>query len=234
MQRKTIVAVYDNHQEAKEATEALYQDGFTSEQVSLVASDHKREYYREDTVHEGGETAAGRAGSWAVTGGLFGGIAGLVAGLVGLTLPGVGPVIVAGPLGAMLGGAITGAIAGGLLGALTGLGIPEEEAHVYAEGLRRGSNLVSVTIPGERVDAAMAVMNRYNPVDIDERSAAWRKEGWSRFDDKAHPYTPAADATVTGAGLPAGGGGVVTSTSSTSATTQPMRARSYSYPDSAV
>ena len=99
--RKTIVAVYDTHQEARDATEALHQQGFNDSEVSFVAADHKREYYREDKAEAHAETAAGRAGQWAINGGIWGGIAGLVAGVVGMSLPGVGPVVVAGPLGAM-------------------------------------------------------------------------------------------------------------------------------------
>lgn len=224
MSRKTIVAVYDTHEEARDATEALHKEGFNQEEVSLVASDTKREYYKDDDFIEDPETAGERAGSWAIKGGLWGGVAGLVAGLVGMSLPGVGPVVVAGPLGAMLGGALTGALVGGLLGGLTSLGIPEEEAHVYAESLRRGSTLVSVTIAEERVDHATTVMEKFNPVDIDERSSSWRQEGWSRFDETATPYTPPAQPVATGAGLPTGvvvGGSPATT----------PRSRSYRYPD---
>jgi hypothetical protein len=224
MSRKTIVAVYDTHQDAVSATEALHRQGFTPDEVSLVASDQKREYYREDATTEHAEGAAERAGSWAITGGLWGGAAGLVAGLIGMSLPGVGPVVVAGPLGAMLGGAITGALAGGLLGGLTGLGIPEDDAHVYAEGLRRGGTLVSVTIPEERVELATSTMDEFNPVDIDERSASWRQEGWTRFDESATPYTPPANPVATGAGLPSGGVAV-------GASGRALRPRAYGYPN---
>lgn len=223
MQRKTIVAVFDNHQDAKSATEALHREGFTNE-VSLVASDANREYYREDAVDGQAEHTASRAGTWAINGGLWGGVAGLVAGLVGMSLPGVGPVVVAGPLGAMLGGAIAGALVGGLLGSLTSLGIPEDEAHVYAESLRRGGTLVSVTIPEDQVDRATSALEQFNPVDIDERSASWRKEGWSRFDEQAAPYQMPANPVATGATLPTGGAAAGTAA-------RPLRARSYGYPD---
>lgn len=221
--RKTIVAVYDNHQDARSATEALNREGFSDTEVSLVASDHKREYYREEDHHE---TAGEKAGHWAVNGGIWGGVAGLVAGLVGMSLPGVGPVVVAGPLGAMLGGVITGALVGGLLGGLTGLGIPEDEAHVYAESLRRGGTLVSVTIPEERVELATSTLDQFHPVDIDERSATWKKEGWSRFDETADPYVAPGTPVGTGVGIPAGG---VTESSSVRS-----RSRAYGYPESNV
>ena len=228
MARKTIVAVYDTHHEAKAATEALLNQGFTNQEVSLVANDAKREYYHEDTAPEHAEVAAGRAGQWAINGGLWGGLAGLLLGLVGMSLPGVGPVVVAGPVGAMLGGAITGALVGGLLGGLTSLGIPEEEAHVYAESLRRGGTLVSVTIPEERVELATATLDQHNPVDIDERSATWRQEGWTRFDEDATPYTVPANPVVTGAGLPSAGVGVG------GGAARPLRPRAYGYPESNI
>lgn len=228
MARKTIVAVYDTHQEAKAATEALLNQGFTNQEVSLVASDAKREYYQENTVSDHAETAAGRAGQWAINGGLWGGVAGLVAGLVGMSLPGVGPVVVAGPLGAMLGGAITGALVGGLLGGLTSLGIPEDEAHVYAESLRRGGTLVSVTVPEERVDLATATLDQHNPVDIDERSSTWKQEGWSRFDEDAAPFTVPANPVVTGAGLPSAG------VAAGRGAARALRPRAYGYPEANV
>ncbi len=218
--RKTIVAVYDTHQEAKNATEALNREGFSDSEVSLVASDHKREYATTDVVADHAETAGEKAGHWAINGGLWGGVAGLVAGLVGMSLPGVGPVVVAGPLGAALGGAITGALVGGILGGLTGLGIPEEEAHVYAESIRRGGTIVSVTIPEERVDLATRTLDQFHPVDIDERSASWKKDGWSRFDESANPYDHSKALAV-----PAGG---------VSAGTSTRRSRSYGHPDASV
>jgi hypothetical protein len=112
----------------------------------------------------------------------LGGIAGLVIGLGALTIPGLGPVIAAGPLASALIGAGLGAVAGGVLGALVGWGIPEEHAEYYAEGVRRGGTLVAVKADESQVNDVSDIMRRYGPVDLEERSSEWRDTGWSGFD----------------------------------------------------
>jgi len=69
------------------------------------------------------------------------------------------------------------------------LGIPEEQAHYYAEGIRRGGSLVTVRASDRDTNRAHDIMDRYNPVNIEERAAAWRDEGWKGYDVKAKPYT---------------------------------------------
>jgi stress response protein YsnF len=182
--RKTIVAVYDSHSQAKDAVQALHNAGFTSDQISLVAA-NAGQPLETDEHHEGT-----KAGQGAVTGGVLGGIAGLLLGMAGMTLPGIGPVVAAGPLATALGGAAAGALAGGIIGGLIGLGIPETEAHMYAEGIRRGSTIVAVTVPAVRMEEAMAILDRFDPIDIDERAQTWRQEGWQQFDAHAEPLGP--------------------------------------------
>ena len=82
----------------------------------------------------------------------MGGTAGLPAGLGLLAIPGLGPVVAAGWLAATAVGAAAGAATGGIVGALTEAGVSEEEAHSYAEGVRRGGTLVSARVAdsGER------------------------------------------------------------------------------------
>jgi len=78
---------------------------------------------------------------------------------------------------------------GGIIGGLVDLGIPEEQAHYYAEGIRRGGVLVTARTNDADTDKAHDIMDRYNPVNIEERAAAWRQEGWKGYDIKAKPYT---------------------------------------------
>jgi len=89
----------------------------------------------------------------------------------------VGPILAAGPLVTALAGAGIGAAAGGLIGALTEAGIPEEEARLYEEGVRRGGALVTVISPDDRVDLAADILNRYHPVDVNKRAAEWQSAG---------------------------------------------------------
>ena len=73
--------------------------------------------------------------------------------------------------------------AGGLVGALTHNGVSEEDAHVYAEGVRRGGVLVSVRAPDDMAGRVADMLDRYHGVDARVRGGDYRSTGWSRFDD---------------------------------------------------
>jgi uncharacterized protein (TIGR02271 family) len=126
------------------------------------------------------ETAKG-----AGIGAAIGGLGGLLLGLGALAIPGIGPVIAAGPLAAALAGAGIGAVTGGIIGALIDLGVPEESAHMYAESVRRGNALVTAQIADNRVDEATRIMQHAGLIDIEREAAGWRSSGWSRFDENA-------------------------------------------------
>ncbi len=82
-----------------------------------------------------------------------------------------------------------GAASRGQPAALIELGVPEEEAQHYAEGIRRGGALVTVAAADDQADRAMEIMSRYTAVDIDARAAQWRQRGWAGYDPHAEPYT---------------------------------------------
>ena len=173
---KTIVGLFDNFSEAQAVVRELERAGFDRTNISVVANEKARTGVTTPTT-EHGTTAGEGAASGAVAGGVTGGVAGLLAGLAGLAIPGIGPVIAAGPLVAALTGAGIGAVAGGLIGALVSAGVPEEHARYYEEGVRRGGTLVTVAARDERADAVMEIMNRHNPVDIEERAPQWDVRG---------------------------------------------------------
>jgi hypothetical protein len=100
-------------------------------------------------------------------------------GLSALTIPGLGPVIAAGPLASMLVGAGIGAAGGGLLGALVGWGVPETEAGYYTEAVRRGSTLLAVRTEETNVPHIVEILNRHNLVDLQTRVDYWRRQGWT-------------------------------------------------------
>jgi len=132
-----------------------------------------------NTSNRGDEIASG-ALKGAGTGAAVGGILGLVAGVASLSIPGIGPLIAAGPIASALAGAGIGAAAGGIIGALAKLGVPEDEAHYYAEGVRRGGTLITVRADSaSAADCAANVMRKHGAVDIEERAAQWKKSGWS-------------------------------------------------------
>jgi uncharacterized protein (TIGR02271 family) len=117
-------------------------------------------------------------------------------GLGALAIPGIGPVVAAGPLAAALTGAGIGAATGGIVGALTDVGIPDEEAHMYSESIRRGNTLVVAQVTDSRVNEAAQIMERGGLVDLDRHSKQWRSEGWRGFDANAGAYRPTKTAAV--------------------------------------
>ena len=76
-----------------------------------------------------------------------------------------------------------------MIGALTDSGIPEEEAHHYAEGVRRGDILITVRTDETRADRAASVMDDNGAVDIDHRVSNWRERGWERHDTSSQPLS---------------------------------------------
>jgi hypothetical protein len=189
----TIVALYDDMDTAHKVVRDLRDSGVPNSNISLVAQDASGEYGKSMTktadTTDGASTGAG-------VGAVVGGIGGLLVGLGALTIPGIGPVLAAGPLAtavsALIGagaGAVAGGVAGGLLGALIDMGIPEEHAGYYAEGVRRGGALVTVDADDTNLERARSILNRYSPVDIHQRVETWRQAGWKGYDPSAKPYT---------------------------------------------
>jgi len=180
---KTVVALYDNFPTARRVVEDLVEAGFSRDTISLIANDASGEYKSylnadEDVTPEEG------AG--------FGAVVGALVGLGVALIPGVGPVLAAGPfaVAAMAGiGAAAGAATGGIAAALMDLGVPEVEAGYYLEGIRRGSTLVTVTADESSVNRAQDIMNRYNPIDLEQRSGLWRESGWTGYNASAQPMT---------------------------------------------
>jgi ferritin-like metal-binding protein YciE len=195
---KTIVGLYDHLTDAHNAVDALVNAGIDRGDISLVASDPNREYSSvlgdgtmtaEATMAPPAGTADDAAVEGAVAGGVIGGLAGLLLGLGAFAIPGIGPIVGAGPLVAALVGAGIGAASGGLLGALVGWGVPETEAGYYAEGVRRGGTLVAVRTPDNMVDRVVTILNMHSPVDVQQRATEWRSAGWMGYNPDAEPYS---------------------------------------------
>jgi hypothetical protein len=176
---KTIVGLYDDTATARQVVEELVRMGFDRANISLVANNSTAGMDDATYSETNGDSAVEGAVSGAVAGGALGGLGGVLLGLGALAIPGIGPVVAAGPIVAGLTGAGIGAAVGGLAGALIGWGVPQEEAEYYVEGVRRGGTLVGVEADESQVSEARRIMDRYGPVNVRERSATWRSEGWT-------------------------------------------------------
>lgn len=180
---KTVVGLMDSFNEAEKVVDDLVRNGFPREDIGLVGQGQgpgaEEKYPSERTTERTGSKEAEGAMKGAGAGAAIGGVAGLVMGITGLAIPGIGPIIAAGPIAATLAGAGVGAVAGGLIGGLTKLGVPEEHAEYYAEGVRRGGVLVTVACDDARAADAAGIMRRHGAVDIEKRAAQWKESGWS-------------------------------------------------------
>ncbi len=168
---KTVFAIFDNRSDAEAVIEQLQTEGFDPEDISIVMKDSRE---AEDMRENTGANVASDAVSGATTGAVIGGIAGLLAGTV---LPGLGALLIGGPIAAALGlsgaaattvsGAATGAAAGGLLGALTGLGLSREEAEHYQTQVKEGAILLAVPVINDRQASTVAdLFDEYDASDV--------------------------------------------------------------------
>ncbi|MDN4076104.1 MULTISPECIES: general stress protein [Fictibacillus] len=147
MDQKKVIGVFSTEEEAVSAINSLRERGYDEEDISVIAQDkEERRHIEDETGTKAGEGAA----AGAATGGVLGGVGGLLAGVGALAIPGIGPIVAAGPIAATLGGAAIGAGAGGLVGALVGMGVPEEEAEEYQNYVESGKILVLVDADAER------------------------------------------------------------------------------------
>ncbi len=120
---------------------SLRSAGVLDRDISVLFPDKKG---TKDFAHEHSTKAPEGAVTGASAGGVTGGVLGLLAGIGALAIPGVGPLIAAGPIMAALSGAAVGAAVGGIAGALVGMGIPEFEAKRYEDRVKGGNILMAV------------------------------------------------------------------------------------------
>jgi len=119
----------------------LYNSGFSANDISML---HPDKSGTRDIGHTNSTKAPEGAAAGAGAGALLGGALGWAAGVGALAIPGLGPLIAAGPILATLSGLAAGGTIGGVTGALVGTGIPEYEAQQYEGKLREGNILISV------------------------------------------------------------------------------------------
>jgi hypothetical protein len=165
-----VFGIYATPGTAEAAVDHLLAKGFSNAAISVLLPDDEstRAFAHEKNTKAPEGTTAG-----VTTGGVIGGTLGLLAGIGALAIPGVGPLIAAGPIMATLAGVGVGGTVGGLVGALVGMGIPEYEAKRFEGAVKGGGTLLSVHCDtSDQVDAAKVALKETGARDISSSSEA--------------------------------------------------------------
>jgi len=155
----TIVGVFESQEQARTVIDDLLRAGVLQQQISFLGAQAAE---NKDAKILGKDAAAGA---------LVGGVGGLLLGLAALAVPGIGPMLAAGPLATTLIGVGVGATGGALIAALHEMGVPESDAKVYEERVRGGATLVSVTADDTLADPVAEILNQHGAQNVDERRA---------------------------------------------------------------
>lgn len=168
---KTVFGLFHDSTDAEYAVDELRDEGYNPKDISIIMRDMSgASEIREST----GASVAGGAVSGAAAGGVLGGLVGMLVGTD--IIPGLGVLLIGGPLAAALGltgvaatavsGVATGLLAGGLVGALAGLGMPEGEAMVYEDHVREGAILIAVPVRENEEDYVREILEEHYATNI--------------------------------------------------------------------
>jgi hypothetical protein len=159
-----VFGIYATPATAENGVDHLLTLGFADSAISVLLPDDEttRAFAHEKNTKAPEGTAAG-----VTTGGIIGGTLGLLAGIGALAIPGVGPLIAAGPIMGALAGLGAGGAVGGIVGALVGMGIPEYEAKRFEGAVKNGGTLLSVHCDtSEQIEVAKDALKNTGARDI--------------------------------------------------------------------
>lgn len=170
---QTVLGLFNDREHAESAIDHLNLAGYNPKDMSIVMKDKEEARGLGEST---GANVAGGAATGATTGAVIGGLAGLLIGIGTIAIPGIGGLLIGGPIAAAIGlsgaaattaeGALTGAIAGGLVGALVGLGLPKEHAKHYEERIKQGAILLAVPATDGKEQEAFEIMSDHGASDL--------------------------------------------------------------------
>jgi hypothetical protein len=182
-----VYGLFSKTPEVEEAVDNLRSAGFRSTDISVLFADNRG---TKDFAHERNTKAPEGTAAGVVSGGLAGGVLGWLTGIGALMIPGIGPMVAAGPIVAALAGAGALGAVGGIIGSLVGLGIPEYEAKRYEGRIRAGGILFSILCDSsDWVKRAKQVLEATGAQDI---GSAGEERGDFANADKPMPRTRTA------------------------------------------
>lgn len=181
IQNKVVLGIYQHRADVEHAISTLRMRGFRSADISALfpSGESNKEF-----AHEKGTKMPEGASTGAASGIVLGGALGWLAGIGALAIPGVGPLIAAGPIVGMLAGAGVGGTVAGIAGALIGLGVPEYEAKRYEGQVKEGGILLSVHCDNsDWVDIAEDILTKTGAQDVSSTT-----EASADFERSQRPY----------------------------------------------
>lgn len=168
--RTAVFGIFQNSAAAEQTVDRLLAGGFSNDDISVLLPDMQG---TKDFAHEKSTKAPEGTATGVAAGGAIGGTLGLLAGIGALAIPGVGPLIAAGPIMGALAGLGVGGAVGGLVGALVGMGIPEYEAKRYEGRIKEGGVLLSVHCDtSEEITRAKDLLKQSGAQDVSSSGEA--------------------------------------------------------------
>lgn len=166
MSKKRMVGVFKQEEHAIKAIQELKTIGYKEENISFIAKSKETKEHIEEATHASPEKEIGKAaGTGAVAGGAIGAIGALLVQAGTFAIPGIGPILAAGPLAATIAGLAAGGATGGVVGALAGLGINKDDAEKYHVHLESGDVLVLVDSHEENIDQVFSTFVRHEALE---------------------------------------------------------------------
>lgn len=161
----TVIGVFDDQNQAERAVNEIKKAGITNDKISIVA---KEDQVQNKDTHNQGENDDNNylnqnLTTGTTTGSALGGLAGILGGAGALAIPGVGPILAAGPIAAGL----TGAVTGGLTGGLVDLGVPKQRGEYYEEEVKKGGILATVETDQNQINDVASYMRRSGARDVE-------------------------------------------------------------------
>ncbi|MBP2642612.1 MAG: hypothetical protein H6Q67_499 [Firmicutes bacterium] len=157
---KNVIGVFASTSIAENAVNQLREQGFSTEEINIISKqgegDNRKSGEYNDDITDG-----------ALTGGTIGGIGGLILGAGALTIPGVGPILAAGPIAAALSGAAVGGVTGGLID----WGIPAEASRRYEQSVAEGGTVTIVRTSTQNVNKAAQILRQNGATDVESHDA---------------------------------------------------------------
>ena len=160
-QNQTIIGVFKSRPNAEQAVNSLRQQGFNNEEINIIAKNQQQQQNQQQGMGFDDDITDGT-----LTGGTIGGIGGLLLGAGALLIPGVGPILAAGPITGAIGGAIAGGIAGGLID----WGIPAEESQRYQQEVVQGNILAIIRTNSTKTNSVAQILRQNGANEVKTHS----------------------------------------------------------------